>query len=45
MLLTFPAANAVIPRITLPQSGLYTLVIGRESGAGGYVLALAQRAD
>jgi hypothetical protein len=39
------AANAVIPRITLPQSGLYTLVIGRESGAGGFILALAQRAD
>lgn len=39
------AANAVIPRITLPQSGLYTLVIGRTSGAGGYVLALAQRTD
>jgi hypothetical protein len=39
------ASNAVIPRITLPASGLYTLVIGRASGSGGFVLALAQRAD
>lgn len=39
------AANAVIPRFTLTTSGLYTLVIGRESGSGGFILALAQRAE
>ena len=39
------ASNAVIPRITLPASGLYTLVVGRASGSGGFILALAQRTE
>lgn len=36
-------SNAVIPRITLPRSGLYTIVVGRSDGSGGFLLAVAQR--
>src|SRR5690606_12804522 len=38
-------SNAVIPRFTLSASGLYTLVVGRASGSGGFILAVAQRAE
>lgn len=37
------SSNAVIPRITLPKSGLYTIIVSRSDGAGGFLLAVAQR--
>lgn len=37
------SANAVLPRFELPSAGVYTLVVSRSSGRGGFILALAER--